>query len=46
MSFRPELEAWLAAYRAEIESKINDGHAAAQRGELLGPEEVLPDFTH
>jgi predicted transcriptional regulator len=35
-----EQEAWLAANRTEIESKINEGYAAAQRGELLQPEEV------
>jgi antitoxin ParD1/3/4 len=35
-----EQEAWLAAHRAEIESKIDEGYAAAQRGELLEPEEV------
>jgi len=35
-----EQEAWLAAHRAEIEAKIQEGYAAAQRGELLDPEEV------
>jgi len=35
-----EQEAWLAANRAEVESKITDGYAAAQRGELLESEEV------
>jgi putative addiction module CopG family antidote len=35
-----EQEAWLAAHRAEIESKIDEGYASAQRGELLEPEEV------
>jgi predicted transcriptional regulator len=35
-----EQEAWLAAHRAEIESKIDEGYAAVQRGELLEPEEV------
>jgi antitoxin ParD1/3/4 len=33
-------EAWLAAHRAEIQSKIDEGYAAAQRGELLEPDEV------
>jgi len=37
---RPELEEWLAAHRTEIESKINEGYAAAQRRELLTPIEV------
>jgi len=37
---RPEVEAWLAAHRPEIEAKINEGYAAAQRGELLASEEV------
>jgi putative addiction module CopG family antidote len=35
-----EQEAWLAAHHTEIESKINEGYAAARRGELLEPEEV------
>ncbi len=35
-----EQEAWLAAHHAEIEAKIEEGYAAAQRGELLQPEEV------
>jgi putative addiction module CopG family antidote len=35
-----EQEAWLAAHKAEIESKIDEGYAAARRGELLEPEEV------
>jgi putative addiction module CopG family antidote len=40
VSMLHEQEAWLATHRAEIESKIAEGYAAAQRGELLGPEEV------
>jgi predicted transcriptional regulator len=40
VSLLHEQEAWLAAHRSEIESKVNQGYAAAQRGELLGPEEV------
>jgi putative addiction module CopG family antidote len=40
VSMRHEQEAWLAAHRAEIESKIDEGYAAAQRGELLESEEV------
>ena len=33
-------ESWLAAHKTEIESQIDEGYAAAQRGELLQPEEV------
>jgi putative addiction module CopG family antidote len=40
ISMLHEQEAWLAAHRAEIESKIAEGYAAAQRGELLEPKEV------
>ena len=35
-----EQELWLAANRAEIQSKIGEGYAAAQRGELLDAEEL------
>jgi len=38
--FSPELEAAIAANREEIQSKIDEGYASAQRGELLEPEEV------
>jgi putative addiction module CopG family antidote len=41
VSMLHEQEVWLAANRPEIESKIKDGYAAAQRGELLSAEEVL-----
>jgi len=40
VSILHEQEAWLAAHRMEIEAKINEGYAAAQRGELLEPDEV------
>jgi putative addiction module CopG family antidote len=40
VSMLHEQEAWLAANRTEIESRIAEGYAAAQRGELLEPEEV------
>jgi Arc/MetJ-type ribon-helix-helix transcriptional regulator len=33
-------EAWLAAHHAEVETQIDEGYAAAQRGELLDPDEV------
>jgi antitoxin ParD1/3/4 len=45
VSMLHEQEAWLAAHRAEIESKIDEGYAAAQRGELLEPEEVRSRLT-
>ena len=35
-----EQELWLAANRAEIQSKIGEGYAAAQRGESLDAEEL------
>jgi antitoxin ParD1/3/4 len=35
-----EQEAWLAQNRAEIEVKIGDGYAAAQRGELIDADAV------
>ena len=40
VSMLHEQEAWLAAHHTEIELKINEGYAAAQRGDLLQPEEV------
>ena len=35
-----EQEAWLAANRNEIKAKIDEGYAAAQRGDLIDPTEV------
>jgi Arc/MetJ-type ribon-helix-helix transcriptional regulator len=35
-----EREAWLAVHRSEIAAQISEGYAAAQRGELLEPDEV------
>ncbi len=35
-----EQEVWLAEHRGAIETKIAEGYAAAQRGELLDAEEV------
>ena len=35
-----EQEAWLAPNRAEIEAKIGEGYAAAQRGELIEADAV------
>jgi Arc/MetJ-type ribon-helix-helix transcriptional regulator len=33
-------EEWLAANRSEVEAKIVEGYAAAQRGELMDEDEV------
>jgi hypothetical protein len=33
-------QTWLAANRNEIKAKIDQGYAAAQRGELIDPTEV------
>lgn len=35
-----EHEAWLAEHRTEIETKISEGYASAQRGELVEAEQV------
>lgn len=35
-----EQEAWLAQNREEIGAKIDEGHAAAQRGELMDADEA------
>jgi putative addiction module CopG family antidote len=40
VSMLHEQEAWLAANRAAIQTKIAEGYASAQRGELFGPGEV------
>jgi putative addiction module CopG family antidote len=40
VSILHEQEAWLAAHRAEIAAQIDEGYASAQRGELLGADEV------
>ncbi len=40
VSLLHEHEAWLAEYRSEIGAKIGEGYAAAQRGELLDPDQV------
>jgi putative addiction module CopG family antidote len=40
VSMLHEQEAWLAANRAEIRDQIDQGYASAQRGELMGPDEV------
>ncbi len=33
-------EVWLDANRSDIQSKIAEGYASAQRGELIGPDEA------
>ena len=33
-------EEWLSANRADISAKIDEGYAAAQRGELIDEEQV------
>jgi len=40
VSMLHEQEAWLAANRAEIKTKIAEGWASAERGELLSPDEA------
>jgi putative addiction module CopG family antidote len=40
VSMLHEQEAWLAANRADIQTKIAGGYAAAKRGELIAPDEV------
>jgi putative addiction module CopG family antidote len=40
VSMLHEQEAWLAAHRAEIQTKIAVGHESAQRGDLLSPDEA------
>ena len=35
-----EEESWLAEHKSEIGTKIDEGYAAAWRGELIGAEEV------
>jgi putative addiction module CopG family antidote len=40
VSMLHEQEAWLAANRGEIQTKIAAGYASAKRGELMGPDEV------
>ena len=40
VSMLHEQEAWLAANRTEIQTKIAEGYASAQRGELMSPDEA------
>ena len=40
VSLLHDQESWLAANRVEIGKQIAEGYAAAQRGELLNPDQV------
>ena len=40
VSILHEQQAWLAANRAEIQTKIAEGYASAQRGDLLSLDEA------
>jgi antitoxin ParD1/3/4 len=40
VSMLHEQEAWLAANRTDVQTKIEEGYAAAQRGELLDPDQI------
>jgi Arc/MetJ-type ribon-helix-helix transcriptional regulator len=39
-----EQEAWLAEHGTEIQAKIEQGYAAAQRGELIGSDQVRSEL--
>jgi antitoxin ParD1/3/4 len=45
VSILHEQEAWLAAHREEVRAKIEEGYAAAQRGELIDAEDVRARFS-
>jgi putative addiction module CopG family antidote len=40
VSMLHEQEEWLAANREEIQTKIAEGYASAQRGELMSPDDA------
>ena len=40
ISMLHEQETWIAENRSQIKTQIDEGYSAAQRGELLEPEEV------
>jgi len=40
-----EQEAWLAGHRVEIAAKIEEGYAAARRGELIEADSVRSRLT-
>jgi putative addiction module CopG family antidote len=45
VSMLHEQEAWLATNRTDIQMKIAEGYASAQRGELMGPDEARAKLT-
>jgi antitoxin ParD1/3/4 len=45
VSMLHEQEAWLAENRGEIAAKIDEGYAAAQRGELIEADAVRSRLT-
>lgn len=45
VSMLHEQEAWLAEHRVEIAAKIEEGYAAAQRGELIETDAVRSRLT-
>jgi antitoxin ParD1/3/4 len=45
VSILHEQEAWLAQNRVEIAGKIDEGYAAAQRGELMDADAVRSRLT-
>ena len=45
VSMLHEQEAWLAQNRVEIAAKIDEGYAAAQRGELIDEDAVRSRLT-
>ncbi len=45
VSMLHEQEAWLAQNRVEIAGKIDEGYAAAQRGELIDADTVRSRLT-
>jgi len=45
VSMLHEQESWLAEHRLEIAAKIDEGYAAAQRGELIEADAVRSRLT-
>ena len=45
ISMLHEQEAWLAANRTEIAARIDEGYAAAQRGELIEADDVRSEVN-
>jgi len=44
VSLLHEQEAWLAEHGSEIREKIEQGYAAAQRGELIDSDQFVPGW--